>query len=59
MEITEDLLYAEIGRATIRARVLENNLRASLADNRRLASEVEALKVTLNDAVEAADGVSD
>ena len=54
MDITEDLLYSEIGRQVVRGRVLEANLRAAITESRRQAQEIEDLQAQTTMAAEIA-----
>lgn len=44
MEITEELLFAEIGRGVVTQRILRNQLSEVVKENRRLTAEVESLR---------------
>lgn len=59
MEITEETLYAEIGRQVVRACVLEANLRHTVTENRRLNQRVSILESSQQDVQESGDGLSD
>lgn len=59
MDVTEDLLYAEIGRGVIALRVLRTQLQQSVTEQRRLEQENASLRATvMQDVQESDDGVS-
>jgi regulator of replication initiation timing len=47
MDVTEDLLYAEIGRGVVALRVLRTQLQQSVTEQRRLEQENASLKTTV------------
>lgn len=59
MDVTEDLLYAEIGRGVVALRVLRTQLQQSVTEQRRLEAENSSLRSTVNEMTQDVQGSDD